>query len=164
MVGAIIVAFFVVRWWLNFVTFWAKKSHPEPPLFYRSNSDKIMTSDAPNKPNHSCDMGDNCDGVGWPSANSTNQNPTISLHHDAKSILIQNVTNQCLLKTGTALHPHLNSDRMETWKPIPRCSGSIGPLWSVSGLVAPKIFHGYSWGSAKKNDVGSFVLFSTYFN
>ena len=71
----------------------SQKSRPEPPLFYRSNSDKIMPSNAPNKPNHSWDMGDDCDGVGWLSANSTKQNPTISLHHDAQSIWIQNLTN-----------------------------------------------------------------------
>ena len=164
MVGAVIVAFFVVRWWLNFVTFWAKKSRPEPPLFYRSNRDKIMPSDAPNKPNHSWDMGDDCDGVGWLSANFMKQNPTISLHHDAKLISIQNVTNRCPIETGTALCPHLDSDRLETWQPSPRCGGSIGPLGSIGGQVATKLFHGYGWGSSEKNDIGYFVLFSTYFN
>ena len=35
--------------------------------------------------------------------------------------------------TGTALRPHLDYERMETWQPSPRCGGSIGPLGSVGG-------------------------------
>ena len=142
----------------------SQKSRPEPPLFYRSNSDKIMTSNATKKQNPSWDMVDDWDGVGWLSTNSTKQNPTISLHHDVKSIQIQNVTNQCPLEPGTALRPHLDSTQMETWKPSPRYDGSIGQLRRVVSWVALKLFHGYGRGLAEKNDVGSFVLFSAYFN
>ena len=68
------------------------------------------------------------------------------------------------LKTGTALFPHLDSNRMEIWQPIPRCGSSVGPLGIVGSQVAPNLLHGYGRGSAEKNDVGYFVIFSTYFN
>ena len=60
---------------------------PSPAAsIYCSNSDKKIPGNAPNKPNHSWDMGDDCDGMGWISSNAMKRNPTISLHHNAKLI------------------------------------------------------------------------------